>query len=104
MIGRYLATLSPRQEQRLLTKSFGWSIDGRGHTCGCMVMVAEGVSSWCMTSGVRNDDRVVEIAGYMYERLTERYGVERANTMIRNRILKNQARRILTKTTEGVLV
>ena len=97
MIGKWLSTITPEMEDRLLTREF------RGDVlwCACMVGTAFGAR--------RDTERVLHVldrdgwnrqlrfdAGIRYEILRIRFGLERANAAIRNRILSNRARRTLT--------
>jgi len=108
MIGLYLATLTPKEENRVLTKHFepnqteqrlrlGLPIDA---TCGCLQMTALGVEYWSLVEEKIGYMRAK--AGYRYEFLCERFGIARMNRVIRERILANQARRALASVREAV--
>lgn len=97
MIGLRLATLMPSQENRLLTTRFmPYNPEVRDRIglqrnpdCGCLFMTAESVTFWGAVSADNQQ------AGWRYEFLCSRFGFERINAAIRNRILANQARRVL---------
>lgn len=86
MIGHYLLTLTPEQESRVLTVSFG----APAQKCLCMVA---GGGWWgaTRTEFIRNRN----VPGDVYEQLIARFSIRRVNAAIRNRILSNRARREL---------
>jgi hypothetical protein len=107
MIGRYLSTLTPEQEGRVLTQTFepvcsetrralgiipNYAIDG----CRCLVMTVEHRDWW------RADTELAGDAGMDYEAACGRFGVERVNAAVRARVLRNQLRRELERQRETV--
>lgn len=103
MIGHYLLTLTPEQEDRVLTTTFEpvWTdvrqelglpshAPGIDPRCGCLTMTVEGTlrPNWD-TYGQRGHP------GFVYEDTCLRFGFERINAAIRNRILSNRANRVL---------
>jgi hypothetical protein len=124
VIGHYLLTLTPEQEDRLLTREFepvsgtarnklglphGFFAQYQG--CRCLMMTTENVSTWGEVArdeweimGERPATRWRNAPGWRYEDLCERFGVQRVNAAIRTRILANQARRTLTPMRETATV
>ena len=97
MIGKWLATITTEMEDRLLTNEF----HDDGDWCACMVGTAFGATR--KYGGVLHvPDReewgrpLRYDAGMRYEYLRIRFGLERLNAAIRNRILSNRARRTMT--------
>ena len=101
MIGHYLLTLTPAQETLVLTESFG-PILGR-HGSGdnrCLLMVVQRRNAHeAPKHKFWGDARPLALH---YDDLCERFGVERINRVIRERILANQARRMLAHRPEAV--
>lgn len=95
MMNRYLRSLTPEQEARVLTERMEpYSPSTRAtiglpvhRECGCLVMTAEKTRVWTPYNGLAYK------AGYRYEDLCKRLGVTHVNAAIRNRILTNIARR-----------
>lgn len=113
MIGHYLLSLTPEQENRLLTLTF----EPIGHlgvnNCArCMVLTAMdrvvGASATGLTPYEDYDtrrDAMFISPGWRYEYACDRFGTERVNAAIRNRILSNRARRTLAPASrENVVV
>jgi hypothetical protein len=98
MIGHYLLTLCPEAEHDVLTGKMrpgdygcdtarclvGWTADTTNETEGLGSRPQHAHTGWKYYSV---EDR--------YDTLCERFGTERINAAIRNRILSNQARRTL---------
>lgn len=125
MIGHYLLTLTPEQEERVLTRVFlGHNPAADESSDRCLVQVAEDIDcpyraeakyifksrgstgNGC-TYQVRNSGRfhnrlVALTPATQYDNLCDRFGTERVNVAIRNRILANQAHRALTGQREAV--
>jgi hypothetical protein len=114
MIGHYLLTLTPEQEGRVLGERMARADSFlRDDGCRCLLGVTDNVTKDVvhylavsrtiqqMThagySALHQRDRV----GVRFDNLCARFGEERVNMAIRNRILTNQARRTLT--TQAVL-
>lgn len=112
MIGHYLLSLTPKEENYVLTKKMG-PITGNGDL--------QAFSNTCLLMAANSDDYPVvnqldfqDLAlkmdkwraywrdntathiGVQYDKLCERFGTKRVNDLIRNRVLANQARRALT--------
>lgn len=102
MIGHYLLSLTPEQEDRLLTCPFEPIAHLRmNNPARCMVLAAmdqnPGASASGLTMGENRDERRCpreNSPGWRYEYACERFGTERVNAAIRNRILSNRARRV----------
>jgi hypothetical protein len=91
MIRRYLLTLTPEQEERVLTTAMRpGSYHKDGDVGPCLVGTACDVVVPCGNVERRYDD------------LCERLGTERANALIRDRIVSNMARRVLAPSREVV--
>lgn len=103
MIGHYLLSLCPDAESAILTGKMkpddygtptvrclvGWAADHyHGHPAS-RPRFYESADLWTQT---RQEYADVEIR---YDRLCRRFGTDRTNGAIRNRILANQARRML---------
>lgn len=113
MLGHYLLTLTEAQEDRVLMRH----VQPGPYCAGCLIGVAndapgagvfwsEHGDQWQRrhdqpipgqhlgVGGARrwNGDRL----GIRYDYLCKRFGVERMNAAIRNRILSNRARRVLS--------
>lgn len=99
VIGHYLLTLTPAQEDRVLTQRMGRARGYVGDDCRCLVGTVldltedttgpESRHAWTEYYAGRH-----EYVGNRYDRLVRRFG-ERVNAAIRNRILSNRARRTL---------
>lgn len=97
MIGHFLLTLEPEQEERLLTgKMAGLLVLNPTDFAkfgGCLLQVVDGA-----TEGPRKEiedyDEVGGHVGCQYDDLCHRFGTDRIHVAIRNRILTNQARRL----------
>jgi hypothetical protein len=96
VIGHYLLTLTPEQEERVLTGVMG-PIMGPAALFGnrCLVVVAHDLPYYepDLAPTCRWGSQFV---GLKYDDLCERFTTERVNAAIRNRILSNQARRALS--------
>jgi hypothetical protein len=104
MIGHYLLTLTPEQEDRVLTRSFEPVAGTDCERACCLVMTATddrneyaGATPQEMRDRPRHND-TWRAPGHAYEVLSRRFGVERINAAIRSRILSNRARRMLQGT------
>jgi hypothetical protein len=96
MIGHYLLTLTPEQEERVLTEHMGPG--GREKCVGAVP---------CLMEVVENDRNSMWMFWQLhrplkwmspweaYDRLCNRFGRVVVNRAIRNRVLTNQARRLL---------
>lgn len=117
MIGRWLDTITPEMEERLLTCSL--QDEDRGYAAftgdGCLLQVAYGTRFWHdkspevpRTSYRWTKDRR-GLAGHglylwdQYDRLLRRYPPERIQHAIRLRVLRNQLRRALGTKPEAVV-
>lgn len=111
MIGHYLLTLTEEQEGRVLTETFlpypeGASViiyDGGTVEQRCLLDVANariGGASCGLMLGEKIGRHLNEVGG-AYDRSCHRFGVERINAAIRNRILSNRARRVLAGVSVG---
>lgn len=109
LVGKFVATLTPEEEHRALTRVFE-PVAGEIRTacglpttvagpdalpvapthCRCLVMTAFDHHTWVRAVRGRPD---AAAAGLVYEDLCGRFGIERVNRAIRNRILRNIARR-----------
>ena len=103
MIGHYLLTLTPEQEDRVLTEAMSGRANGAYDSKSrCLVEVAHGFgfANWrfnppnYMYHPKNRRVRCVSV-GITYDLLCYRYGNERINAAIRNRILSNRVRREL---------
>lgn len=107
MIGHYLLSLTPEQETRVLTQPFERVMFTKRDDqkfapagCRCLVLTATDGADFLGDHG-----RPLKYApGFRYEDLAARFGEARVNAAIRNRILANQARRMLAGVTVGVRV
>lgn len=100
MIGHYLLTLTPEQEDRVLTQPFepvlGPTINPEAR---CLLACATDGRDF---EGGQSGEPIyytkahgIGLPGFRYEYLCQRFSTTRVNVAIRNRILTNQARRIL---------
>lgn len=113
MIGHYLLTLTPEAENSILTgrlapRSYGNDDGGR-----CLVGWAADCTERDGDNGKRpqfleNNEWPRNAVGafgrsveYDYDDLCDRFGEQRVNAAIRNRILANQARRALRQPVEA---
>jgi hypothetical protein len=98
MIGHYLLTLDAEQEERVLTTRMvgepGFSSADR-----CLVMVSHGLAR-----DEHGGPHYAACVPTTYDNLCKRFGEERINAAIRNRILANQARRTLKDVREAAHV
>lgn len=105
MIGHYLLALTPEQEGRVLTLPIN-SYHGRPFVEGrCLVQCTEPHLSAMAAlhfNCLGSNESVFTGPAHHYERLCARFGDERINAAIRNRILSNQARRALAGSREAV--
>lgn len=107
MIGHYLLSLTPEQEDRVLTKHFEPMLEF--YRDGLATREFIGGPS-CLVGTATNGTDVIgvqqgewghtaashrPIPGVRYEWLVGRFGLARVNAAIRNRILANRARRTL---------
>ncbi len=99
LIARYLATLTPEAAERVLLEPFG-PVERGLHT-SCLVMVATDpglpLPDWFSRS-------LEALAGMHYEWLCQRFGMERVNAAIRQRVLRNLARQDMPRTPRPVPV
>jgi hypothetical protein len=109
MIGRYLDVLTEAQEDRVLTGKMVPGQYARSDGTRCLVGCAGGAHEISEPCGVTCtewlDDlaqfNAVSVAGswfgveHRYDRCCSRFGVQRTNDLIRNRILRNRTRRAL---------
>jgi hypothetical protein len=110
IIGHYLLTLTPEQEDRVLTMKLqgGW-YRNRKSDCRCLRGAAEDYDGKTQPRGFADERRGLNSwhygpsCGDRYDALHKRWG-ERLNVAIRNRILANRARRMLTQISESVAV
>lgn len=99
MIGHYLLSLTEEQEDRVLTTRLAyapmyWRADG----CRCLVGTVADVKSPSFIHTNAETMRAVwedGSVGGTFDKLCRRFGEERVNAAIRNRILSNRARRLL---------
>ena len=105
MIGHYLLSLTPEQEERILTTMLAAAPCGAVNPNGtrCLLGVCydlggpdELSAEWHALTRSRSDRRLLHI-GVMFDNLCWRFGEPRINAAIRNRILANQARRALLR-------
>jgi hypothetical protein len=121
VIGHYLLTLTPEQEDRVLTQTLGAGRTYRDPVTGARCILGavhygngsaggvEGyVRAWCdcRAWGLRQSPLEANPEPNLfswpnvpmaYDRLVERFGAARIANAIRNRILSNRARRALTE-------
>jgi len=108
MIGHYLLTLTPEQEADVLVSPMCPGRVVRYDNARCLVGVTE---DWYLRSirisdvGYRrlsacSTESRMKVAKH-YDRLCYRFGTDRINIAIRNRILANQARRVLAELAVG---
>jgi len=101
VIGHYLLTLTAEQEDRVLTRAVSPML-GLRYGCRCLVAtVLDRIPTWyekdMETAAPQRGYGTHRYApAYRYEELADRFGVERVNAAIRNRILSNRARRELS--------
>jgi hypothetical protein len=96
MIGHYVLTFTPEQETRVLTRHMEpGGIKKCVGSLPCLMEVADDdeTSMWMFWTSYR--PRGWASPWVRYDDLCFRFGTERINTAIRNRILSNQARRLL---------
>ena len=110
MIGHYLLTLDAEQEERVLTTTFVGYIGGVRDTL-CLIQVTEGIGDpyraedFLHRPTICGDNfRLHASPAQRYDGLCFRFGVERVNRAIRNRILANIARRTLKDVPEPARV
>lgn len=114
MIGHYLLTLCQKAEAAILTGKMipggygskqirclvGWAADSyrtRSGYCHNGRPQHGAYTEWCDLDGWQ-----VNCVEVRYDHLCARFGTDRINAVIRNRILANQARRALTGQREAV--
>jgi hypothetical protein len=94
MIGHYLLTLTPEQEERVLTQSMA---PGGASKCvgnaPCLMEVVDHSDMWLFWNAYRPPAWTAPWEAY--DRLCHRFGRVVVNRVIRNRILTNQVRRAL---------
>jgi hypothetical protein len=110
MIGHYLLTLTPEQEDRVLTTPFGHHLGDEhfgGGAAACLVMTVHRATGWvgaieamsvCAMEHATDCDGTPlhwHSPAIRYDALGLRFGEDRVNAAIRNRILSNKARREL---------
>lgn len=116
MIGKYLATLTREQEDRVLTAKLGAAPRYlREDGCRCLI----GCTRDFVDTGRRRSDGTIVgnpsgplrdvwtileegVIGLRFDALCARFGEERIGAIVRNRILANQARRALLSSREVV--
>lgn len=105
MIGHFLLSLTPEQEDRVLTNMFSPIAHlPIGHCARCLVLTALGREKGASATGLtraedfdnRRGDACDYSPGWRYEYACDRFGAPRVNAAIRNRILSNRARRALS--------
>jgi hypothetical protein len=111
-IGHFLLTITPAEEERVLTSHLGSVMQSR-----CLLQTMSG--QHCALPGTRHFIEAVHAhgaqtrnyvlwgrnlnitrrhhVGYQYDMLVDRFGLARVARAIRNRILANQARRVLAQ-------
>jgi hypothetical protein len=116
-IGHFLLTITPAEEERVLTGHLGSVTDSR-----CLLQTMSGQR--CALSGTRHYreawhshwadyrnyamwGRLMNVTrrhhvGFQYDMLVDRFGLERVARAIRNRILANQTRRVLAQVEAAV--
>lgn len=122
MIGHYLLTLTAEQEDRVLTGKMAPArhyVDEDDPECGCLMGVVHGydrdeAGRNSALRGYRFKTRpdgyfmftfvYGDVVGIQYDVLCERFGTERINGAIRNRILKNKAWRALADVQQEVAI
>lgn len=106
-IGRYLACLTPAQEDRVLTQRMAHAPHYiREDGCRCLRGTAEDwqLRRFTVSSGYTDLPQPTDPvrncpsnwSGRVYDLLCLRFGAERINQAVRNRVLRNRARRTLT--------
>lgn len=120
MIGHFLGTLTKKQEDRVLTEKLARApnyITADG--CRCLLGVTANIGFDGFREGRDQDvmdrakwpgfarpaflatwPRGPAVVGARFDQLVSRFGPERINAAIRNRILSNRARRVLTSRVE----
>ena len=96
MIGHFLLTLTPEQEDRVLTVPMG-ACSSNGPEKGCLVETAWELTGWWFSYGKVStaEFKTWEDVGAKYDALCNRFGIARIGAAIRHRILANRARRTL---------
>ena len=102
MLGKYLETMTEQQEDRLLTTKMG-RYGTRGYPCFLMVAFdSTNAFSVCLHGSHIAEESFrraqpirhkLNVAGH-YDSLCGRFGDERVNTAIRDRVLTNRLRRL----------
>ena len=88
MIGHWLLALLPEHEDALLTKQLAPGFTGH---CLLSVTVTTSIHADCR----HGPDGTARVVYRQYDDACRRFGNARVNIAIRNRILANQARRVL---------
>lgn len=99
-VGQFLATLTPVEEGRVLGRKMIPHMLCTGITKdspACLIGAAYGVTLRISTFTPSVDGAIKAEVGVSYNALCKRFGTERTNNAIRNRILRNQARRLLAQ-------
>jgi hypothetical protein len=113
MIGQYLETLTTEQEDRVLTERLAEAGNYiRPDGCRCLIGVTNDAfrladESWTRFRSPDTDEDRRAFVGIQFDNLCRRFGEARVNAAIRNRILANQAHRVLAdvqETREAVAV
>lgn len=113
MVGHYLLTLSAEQEDRVLTEHFSPALSHATGCCLVMLMTRSAHVTECESRGENWCERQNRLhragerwamlgrfdAAFPYEVLCSRFGAARVNAAIRNRILSNRARQVLSRET-----
>ena len=96
MIGHYLLSLCPEAEHDVLTGKM-LPVNYARHDARCLVGWAADISNVSVAASRLRHYRSATRGNvdFLYDELCARFGTERINAGIRNRILTNQARRTL---------
>ena len=96
MVGHFLLTLTPGQEDRVLTRVMKpWANSWIHDTGPCLLQVIRREGGPGFVSWERPFCIAGNAVGPRYDMLCCRFGTPRINNTIRNRILSNRARRAL---------
>ena len=109
MIGRYLSKLTWIEEDRVLTRKME-PFHLAHEDSACLIGAVHGITErhlkceFVPPALAAAEADVEQWLGMRYNWLCERFGTERVNAAIRNRILSNQARRTLKDVPETARV
>lgn len=95
MIGKYLATLTVAEEDRVLTEAC-LPYESGPVARRCLVDVVYGWAAEHTTDTYLDYESPLLNVGDRYDWLCDRFGAPRVNAAIRSRILSNRARRVLS--------